>query len=218
MTHLNSRNQNTAQQISDLSNQIELLKQQLEDLTQAVRTTQQIHKAQETLTKEWQNVTLKTMGKHLKDACSVYGDVSVIDDMLNDIQDIANEIKENFDEYQQSDRYLNQVTAEEQDYSEEEKPQPDYQDYNLLVSADDDLTTAIAKEIIADLDKPILDKIKEMLSIHSRTTKIDSIARAIASKKIKRDKLLDIIELAKSQQLLLSGLSSNEQNHQGNRK
>ena len=206
MTQLQSRNNNTASQIDNLTNQLAEMQKMIAQMQSEMRVLNQQHKAQETLSKEWDN-TQKSVAKQFKDACSVYGTPDAIDDMIADLQAVAEEIKTNFDDYAVSDRFLNQETAEVEDAVEEvlnviALP-------SALPSQDDDttiLTTEHITEIITPLSEETLKQIKTMFNISLKIQKPSSIAPHIQKHSLTHSKLSRLIANIEGQQLLLAGI------------
>lgn len=207
MTLLNNRNNDTAQAIATVNEQLVQMQQMILNLQSEVRTLNQQHKAQETLTKEWNN-TVKTVTKQFKDACSVYGTPEAIEDMLNDVKVIAEEVKNNFESHAQSDRFLNQETAEIEDEivdnviplisATEELPSPD--DNETI------LTPKQVEKIIEPLTEDTLKQLKSMFNISGKVTRLNSIAYPIAKHNLTHSKLSRLITNIESQQLLLAGV------------
>ena len=185
MTALQQRNDSTANNIEQLQLQIQGIQEQLNLLNQEVRVTSQRHEAQQTLAKEWDK-QLQTMTKLFKDSCSVYGDAQAMQDMVNDVKSLVDGVTENFDDYAQSDRFLNAETADLEDVQDDE--QPAKPERLTLVSADempepDDnktpLTASQAKELIGHLDKTQLSQFSIMASLGTLSS-LKSIANKIA--------------------------------------
>lgn len=205
MTQLQFRNNSTASQIDSISEQLASMQQMIAQMQSEMRMLNQQHKAQETLSKEWNN-TQKLVTKQFKDACSVYGTPEAIDDMINDLQTVAKEVKANFDEFAESDRFLNQETAEVEDAVIES---------NVIAlpsatpSEDDDatiLTTEHITAIISPLSEETLKQLKTMFNVSLKLQKASSIAPHIQKHNITHSKLSRLIKNIEGQQWLLSGL------------
>jgi hypothetical protein len=207
MSNLNNRNQNTAQAIASVNDQLEQMHQLMLNLQSEVRQLSQQHKAQETLTKEWSKTT-KTIEKQLKDACSVYTSPEAIDDMIEDIKIVAETIKENFDDHAQSDRFLNQETADLED-----------EDINPIVSLkalampdlEDDVTILNPPSIevmLESLEDETLVNLKSMLNISNKITKLSSLSIAMSKHNLTAFKLAKLITNLQGQQKLLMSLNS----------
>jgi ABC-type transporter Mla subunit MlaD len=206
MTQLQSRNNNTASQIESISEQLASMQQMIAQMQSEMRVLNQQHKAQETLSKEWNN-TQKLVTKQFKDACSVYGTPEAIDDMIADLQSVAEEVKENFEEFVESDRFLNQETAEVEDAVEEVS--------NVIAlpsatpSKDDDttiLSTEHITNIISPLSEETLKQLKTMFNVSLKIQKPSSIAPHIQKHNVTHSKLSRLIQNIEGQQMLLSGL------------
>lgn len=206
MTQLQSRNINTANQIDSLSHQFAEMQKMMQQMQGEIRALSQQHKAQETLSKEW-GTTQKLVMKQFKDACSVYGTPEAIDDMINDLQQVAEEVKDNFDEFAQSDRFLNQETAEVEDTAEEvittialPSALPD-EDDDITILTVDNVTT-----ILTPLSDETLRQLKTMFNVSLKLQKASSIAPHIAKSNITHSKLSRLIKNIEGQQSLLSAL------------
>lgn len=201
---------------------IDDLQRQLDQLRQEVRVNQQLHQAQQSAQSELSK-WLQQGQKLLKD-CSGCFPESFLDDIVDEVKEVAEEIKSNFDSFSQSDRFLNSETQLEQDTAaaENNDSEKDFKSFNLLMEFDnipsenDDITSLTAKQvesIINSLDKAILGKIQGIMRINSRLSKLESIAEAIADKGITHKKLRELIALAESERLLLSGFNGNSNGH-----
>ena len=176
-TVLTNRNNDTNSQISALNDQLAQMQQMIADMQTQMRQLNQQHKAQETLTKEWESTT-KTVTKAFKDACSVYGSPEAIDDMIIDLQSIADEVKQDFDTYAESDRYLNQVTAEIEDEEFEviepvavlESVMPDENDNET------NLTPRQIETIIEVVNEDVLSQLRTLFEISGRVHKLSSVS------------------------------------------
>jgi len=208
---------NQANLINQSLTAIEDLQRQLDELRQEVRVSQQLHQAQQSAQSELSK-WLQQGKKLLKDCSGVFPE-SFLDDLVQEVSEIAEEIKTNYDSFSQSDRFLNSETQEQQDTAAAENTHTqDYQDFNLLVEFEDMppenddisiLSTNQVLTIIKPLDKLITDKIKTILGLTNKLRKIESIAEAISQKKITHKKLLELIQFAESEQLLLNGFNGN---------
>lgn len=206
MTQLQSRNNNTASQIESISEQLAQMQQMIAQMQSEMRVLNQQHKAQETLSKEWNN-TQKLVTKQFKDACSVYGTPEAIDDMIADLQAVAEEVKSNFDEFAQSDRFLNQETAQEEDAVEEVITTIALP--SALPSKDDDITILTADNIttiLTPLSDETLRQLKTMFNVSLKLQKASSIAPHIAKANVTHSKLSRLIKNIEGQQSLLSAL------------
>lgn len=144
MTILQNRNQNTQAQIQGVNDAIAQLQEQLKNLSSEVRVLNQQHKAQENLSKEW-NKQLESVKRLLKDSCSVYGDKEALQDMLEDVQELVLSVEDNFDEYAQSDRYLNQETADIEDELDPQLSPANNTQGELLLTAEKTVTKSELK-------------------------------------------------------------------------
>lgn len=208
MTTLNQRNQSTASAISSVNEQLAQMQQMMLNLQSEVRSLSQQHKAQETLTKEWSG-TQKTIEKQLKDACSVYNSPDAIDDMVSDIVAIAESVKENFDSHSESDRFLNQETAEYEDETVNDNVIPMIAESVSLPEKDDNITILTSKQIeiiLEPLTEETLKQLKGMFNISNKITRINSMAMAIAKNGLTHSKLSRLINNIEGQQLLLSSV------------
>lgn len=206
-TQLNSRNNSTAQSIAQLTEQLAQMQQMILNLQGEVRTLNQQHKAQETLSKEWAN-TCNHATKQFKDACSVYGTPDAIDDMVTDILNEAEAVKAEFDKYAQSDRFLNQETAEVEDVAVNNVVQL-MPTVDVLPDEDDNETILTPHHITILLNQISEDTVKELkalFNINNRLTKMESIASALSKHKLTHSKLARLIKNIEGQQLLLAGL------------
>ena len=196
----------------------------MNNLRSQARVESQLHKAQESFTKEWTS-SLKGMAKLFRDACSLY-DTDTLDEMLNDLQDIVNEARENYDEFKNSSRFLNQTEAEDQDIDlwEEKETPTDAKSLPMLVSTslpevnDDEtiLTHFQVRTLLSDHPPTTLHKLRDSLSITRRLKNPESIFKAgakrcepaqFSKKGITHKKLLELIQLCESQNLLLADLN-----------
>ena len=209
MTALQQRNDSTANNIEQLRLEIQGIQEQLNLLNQQVRVQSQQHEAQQTLAKEWQK-QLQAMTKLFKDSCSVYGDAQAMQDMVDDVKGLVNNVTDNFDDYAQSDRFLNSETAEIEDDHDDELPAQTEQ--LTLVGADempepDDNTTPLTRKnaevLISGLTKQQLRTMAVSnewgnLSAHS------SVAKAIEKAKITRYQLENYINNYLDRKMLVS--------------
>lgn len=210
MTILNTRNNNTDDQIKALNEQFIQMQQALADMQTQMRLLNQQHKAQETFTKEWENSIKKNLIKAFKDSCSVYGTPEVIDELLEELKKEGEEIKKDFETYAESDRYLNQVTAEIED--EQDEPEvieatpvltstmPDKEDNETILIPEQ------IKNVIEGLDVEILNQLKRTFDISNKISKVSTIATALAKKQLTYYRLRKIIDNLQGQQLLLAGI------------
>lgn len=206
MTILNIRNNNTDDQIKALNEQFIQMQQALADMQTQMRLLNQQHKAQETFTKEWENSVKKSLIKALKDSCSVYGTPDVIDELLEELKQEGEEIKKDFETYAESDRYLNQVTAEIEDEEEPEVIKPLASLESSMPDEDDNVTILLSSQverIIEPLEDDILNQVKSLFEISGRITKTSTVASALAKRNVTYYQLHKIIENIKGQQLLL---------------
>lgn len=206
MTILNTRNNNTDDQIKALNEQFTQMQQALADMQTQMRLLNQQHKAQETFTKEWENSVKKSLIKALKDSCSVYGTPDVIDELLEELKQEGEEIKKDFETYAESDRYLNQVTAEIEDEEEPEVIEPLASLESSMPDEDDNVTILSSyqvERIIEPLESDILNQVKSLFEISGRITKTSTVASALAKRNVTYYQLNKIIENIKGQQLLL---------------
>lgn len=207
MTILNTRNNNTDNQIKQLNEQFVQLQQTLADMQTQMRQLNQQHKAQETFTKEWVNSIKKGVIKAFKDSCSVYGTPDVIDDLVEEIIQEAEQVQADFENYAESDRYLNQVTAEiedEQDEPEVIEPiavltasMPEETDNETILTSDQ------VETIIKPLNEDIMSQLKKTFDLSNKISKISTIANALAKKSLTHYRLRKIIDNLEGQQLLL---------------
>ena len=213
MTNLTELNQQTTEQLSHFNDQIQAMEKQLREMQTQMRQMTQMSQAQQQLTKEWENNSLSSVRKHLRDSTSVYQSQEAIAQMRDDLNTICDEVLENFEEYQQSNRYLDQFEAEEQDNQPQE-----YSDYNLLVEVSDDmppededspLNPDQVQSIIQELDSGVLAQIKQMLGISGRLTKMSSIATEISNHQVSKRQIDEMLRLIESQSLLLAGFNGN---------
>lgn len=208
MTILNTRNNNTDDQIKQLNEQFIQLQQTLADMQTQMRLLNQQHKAQETFTKEWVNTIKKGVIKAFKDSCSVYGTPDVIDDLVQEITQEAEQIKADFENYAESDRYLNQVTAEIEDEQEAEVIEPIAVLTATMPDENDNETILLSEQIeriIEPLEEKILNQLKKTFDVSNKISKISTISTALSKKSLTHYRLRKIIDNLKGQQLLLTG-------------
>lgn len=209
MTILNTRNNNTDDQIKALNEQFLQLQQTLADMQTQMRLLNQQHKAQETFTKEWVNTIKKSVIKAFKDSCSVYGTPEVIDDLVQELTQEAELVKQDFESYAESDRYLNQVTAEIEDEQEPEVIEPIAVLTATMPDEEDSETILVSEQIeriIEPLDDEILNQLKKTFDLSAKISKLSTIANALSKKSLTHYRLKKIIDNLKGQQLLLTGL------------
>jgi hypothetical protein len=210
MTILQSRNNNTASQIEAVNTQLIQMQQMIAQMQSEMRVLSQQHKAQETLAKEW-DTTQKTIVKQFKDACSVYGSPEAIDDMIADITTAGEEVKANFDDHAQSDRFLNQETAQVEDEHLEVASNvialpvaietlPDEADDTTILSSKQ------VEQIFETLSDETVKQLQVMFNVSMKLSKRTSIAQAIAKANITFYKLSRLIVNIEGQQSLLAGL------------
>lgn len=209
MTSLINRNQNTTTQIDSINNAISQLQEQLKTLTGEVRVLNQQHKAQENLTKEWKK-TCNQVKALFKDACSVYGDPDALDDMIEDLQDSVNDIKANFDDYQNSDRYLNQDTAEIEDLDDEQELQQleatnNTQTELVLPSADKTVTKSELKSFWKQQELITQNILRTTLSIPDDITRLTDIVHYLYTLNPTWDIIKKWCEVAEEKKNLLLG-------------
>lgn len=210
MTILQSRNNNTASQIEGMTAQLTQMQEMIAQMQSEMRALSQQHKAQETLTKEWRN-TQKTIIKQFKDACSVYGSPEAIDDMIADIANAGEEIKANFDDHAQSDRFLNQETAELEDQHLNE-PDTNVIALPVAISIPDEnddtiiLDSKQIEQILNPLSDETIKQLKMMFNISMKLSKISSISPQLAKSKLTHYRLSRLIANIEGQQSLLAGI------------
>lgn len=206
MTQLLTRNQQTATHLEDLSAQVQAIQEQLNLLNQEIRVSNQRHKAQESLAKEWQ-ASLTAMTKIFKDACSVYGDPVALQDMVQDVQATVATVTTDFDKYAQSDRFLNQETAQDQDEDENtlSSPQPLELVESLPDENDDEIILSESQltRILRDEPDEIVHNLRDLAKLNGNLKRRKSIIKAIADRNITYLKLSKAIELARQNNILL---------------
>ncbi len=134
---------NQTQAVEQSLETIANLQRQLNELQGQVRVQQQISQAQKTANKEVED-WLKQGRKLFKDLCSIYP-AEALEDLAQEVTEMSIEVQDNYEEYQQSARFLN--GAEEDDDATE----TDAKDLPMLVEnlpdVDDDEQVLFATQI-----------------------------------------------------------------------
>jgi len=193
--------------LTHLEETLKAIQLQLTNLNQELRVEQQLAKAQETIAKEFGAIKAN-LTKLVKDACSCY-EPEALDDMLADISEIVEAVKAEYQDYQQSDRFLNQATSEIEDneVSQVNPPGPgstSLSDMPLLASPlptkDDDKTILTSAHILTLVDEMFLgiDELQRMqnaLGIAGRFKTIKTLAIALSQANLTAAKFHKLVEL-----------------------
>lgn len=189
---------------------IERLETELRELKQQLRIQHQLQKAQESAQSEL-NKWLEQGKKLFKDCASVFPE-TFLDDMVAEVGDIASEVKEQYDNYSQSDRFLNSDTQEEQDTNLDAPIPPMPTDTQILIPLpqpdnDDDtiLGTYRLRALLKDLDTDLVREIKQVFGLTKLRT-IETLADALSEKHITKNKWRLLIENLSSRNNFLSQL------------
>ena len=200
--------ESTQQSINDIQTQIDQLKQQMAEFEQKMRVIKQMETAQESAQQElqtWLYTFMEEGKKILKDACSVFPE-TFLDDIQAEINDqfneISEEIKDNYDKYAKSDRFLNADTQQQQDKQENSRQLLLTDDSQLPDNPEEILSQNQVQTVISPLDEPQINFIRNKLSISNRIKKVNSLCKAIASKKVSYQQLINFIELYKIEQAM----------------
>lgn len=212
-SNLNKHLEAKQDRLANLEETLKAIQLQLTALNQEWRVEQQLAKAQETIAKEFGTVKA-SLTKLLKDACSCY-EPEALDDMLLDLGEIVESVKSEYQDYQLSDRFLNQATSEVEDneVNEVNSPGPggnggnggtSLTDMPLLASPlparDDDQTILTPSHILTlvnsmGLDLSEVQRIQNALGIAGRFRKIENLAIALSQANLTSAKFHSIIQL-----------------------
>jgi hypothetical protein len=210
MSNINKHLQQKEEKLSNLETAIKQIQEQLNSITQELRVESQLAKAQQQISSEWSSEKGKVK-KLLKDACSCF-DITSLDDFAQDVLEIVEEVKGDYQDYAQSDRFLNSETSA----IEDEEPAVIPNNQPLIVGAlpqdDDDQNQLSSYQVLQYFNKDELDaddlaKLQAILNIPGRIKKPENIATAISKTLITRAKLFGIVQLIKSTKISNSPLN-----------
>ena len=195
MSSLHSFIENQTQAVEQSLKAIADLQRQLNELNSQLRVQQQIGQAQKTANFEVED-WLKQGKKLMKDLCSIFP-VEALKDLAEEVVEMSQEVQANYNEYQQSGRFLN--GAEE----EEEVTETEGKDLPILVEnlpdIDDDEQVLFASQIEAVIQqKPphIIEFVRQQFNISGRIKKMSALTRKLAENHLTRKRLEQILTAA----------------------
>jgi DNA repair exonuclease SbcCD ATPase subunit len=201
MSNIEKHLQQKAEKLSTLESAIKQIQEQLNSITQELRVEAQLAKAQQQISGEW-NTEKSKVKKLLRDACSCF-DVTALDDFAQDVLEIVEEVKTDYQDYAQSDRFLNAETSAIEDDETDIQPSSQPLIMGVLPNDNDDTTQLTSYQLLQYFNKDELDaddlaKLQSILNIPGRIKKPENVAAAIAKTTITRFKLYNIVQLIKA--------------------
>ena len=198
MSSLNQFIQEQEQDVNQLNQTLLNLQQQLNDLQTQIRVQQQVHQAQKTANKEVED-WLKQGRKLFKDLCSVFP-TEALEDLAQEVVEMSQEVQDNYEEYQQSGRFLN---GEEDEDEVTETDEKDMKHIPMLVEnlphVDDDeqvLFDSQIEAIISNKPTEIIEFIRQQFNVSGRIKKMSALTRKLAENKLTRKRLEQILTAA----------------------
>jgi hypothetical protein len=201
MSNINKHIQQKEEKLSNLEATLKQIQEQLNSINQELRVESQLAKAQQQISSEW-NTEKGKVKKLLKDACSCF-EVTALDDFAQDVLEIVMEVKGDYQDYSQSDRFLNSETSAIEDEEVDVIPSNQPLIVGALPQDDDDQNQLSSYQVLQYLNKDELDaddlaKLQAILNIPGRIKKPENVAAAISKTLITRAKLFGIVQLIKA--------------------
>ncbi len=186
---------NQAQAIEQSSLAIADLQQQLNELNSQLRVQQQIGQAQKTANKEVED-WLKQGKKLMKDLCSVFP-AEALEDLATEVTEMSQEVQDNYQEYQQSGRFLNGGEEDEEVTETSAKELPML--VENLPDIDDDTQVLFAtqiEQIIQGKPSEIIEFVRQQFNVSGRIKKMSALTRKLAENGLTRKRLEQILTAA----------------------
>lgn len=201
MSNIEKHLQQKADKLTSLETAIAQIQEQLNSITQELRVESQLAKAQQQISSEW-STEKNRVKKLLKDSCSCF-DITALDDFAQDVLEIVEEVKADYQNYAQSDRFLNAETSALEDDEPDVQPSNQPLIMGALPQNNDDQIELSSYQILQyfnrdELDADDLAKLQAILNIQGRIKKPENIAAAISKTLITRAKLYGIVQLIKA--------------------
>lgn len=216
-SNLNKHLEAKQNRLSELENGLNSLQQQVNELQQQLRVENQLQKAQQSVFKEF-HAQKQAFKKLLKDACSCF-DIDALKDFVEDLKSIQEDVEANYENLQNSDRFLNSEQAEAEDF--EEKSDLQLKNFLLVSPAiplpneTDDLTTLNVnhvEQLLTDLSPEQLSRIQRLLNLNAKIKVKSKIYQQIAELNLTRVKLSAILSLLSVNSPSLFTLNGNLEN------
>ena len=174
------------------------LQKQLNELNSQLRVQQQIGQAQKTANKEVED-WVKQGKKLMKDLCSIFPS-EALQELAEEVVEMSQEVQDNYEEYQQSGRFLNGEEDEDEVTQTNEK---DMKQIPMLVEnlphVDDDeqvLFDSQIEQIIQGKPPEIIEFIRQQFNVSGRIKKMSALTRKLAENQLTRKRLEQILTAA----------------------